>query len=544
VNPEQIAKALQAAQRDGNDQAAAELQRMLSAASRQQTLAEMSGPQKFLAGMGQGAVNLGRQAANLVGLKSDEELQAAQEADRELLGTGAGRAGSIAGEILATAPVGGAIGAGGRALGLTSKLGRLATGAVGQGAAEGALTAGPGNRGAGAALGAAGGAIIPAVGTAALRGIARGIEPTSAARRLMREGVDLTPGQMNPSSSIGQIEEAATNLPGFGPAIQRAREGAQQGWQRAAIGKGGAPGSLPGTVDEAYQSFGPAYGQAKGFPTSPSIMRTAGGDIPLATFPQTRGAFEAAARDPNVMADVAKRKQVNAWLQNKLTQLPGAGRGTQPMDSADLLKLRSDIRDQIRTAGKGAQPDDAQVAILRNAEQAITDALESQLPRQATDALRSTDRAYSQYKIIEDATRRAGDQLQGMTPSQLSAAVRAATPAGVYARGGGGPLRQLAGAGKQVFDTRTPPTGARLATLGGLGWLIGAKPAAALAGAAGLAATTKAGRKVLAGGTAAQKRAKALGIALRRAAGRGGRNAARVGATAAGASAANEFNQE
>jgi hypothetical protein len=358
----------------------------------------------------------------------------------------------------------------------------------------------------------------------------------------MREGVDLTPGQMNPSSSIGQLEEAATNAPFLGPAIQRAREASQQDWRGAVVRQGGAPGTRPGSVDEAYQSFGPAYDQAKGIPTYPKEMRTAGGDIPLASFPQVRGAFTQAVRDPNVMADPAKRKQVNAWLQNKLGQLPQGGRNTAAtMDSEHLLKLRSDIRDQIRVAGKGAQPDEAQVALLQNAEQAITRTLESQFPQAASDALRSTDRAYSQYKIIEDATRRAGDQLQGMTPSQLSAAVKAATPAGAYARGGGGPLRQMAGAGKQVFDVRTPPTGARLAVLGGLGALIGAPAAATVAGATAAAAMTKGGRKFMAGNTKAQRRAKALGVALRRKMSRQGRDAAGNVATAAGALGANEY---
>jgi hypothetical protein len=518
VNPEQIAKAMMLAQRDGNTEAAAELQQMLSSASRQQTLGEMSGPQRFAAGMGQGALNVGRQIKSLTGFRSPEEAAQQREQDAELLATGAGKAGAFTGEVLATAPVGGVVAAGGKRLG-ANVLGRLAAGGAGQGAAEGALMS-EGDRLRGAAAGAAGGVLLPWAGGKAARAVTRGVGASPAARRLMGQGVDLTPGQMNPDSMLGQIEEVSTNLPFVGPAIKKARENAVGDWQKAVTKQAGAPGAAPTSVDSAYQSFGPAYDQAKGFPTSPSIMRTAGGDIPLATFPQTRGAFERAARDPNVMADMAKRKQVNSWLQNKLTQLPGAGRGQQPMDSADLLKLRSDIRDQIRTAGKGAQPDDAQVALLRNAEQSITDALESQLPKQATDALRATDKSYSQYKIVEDAARRAGDQAQGMTPSQLSAAVKGATNAGEYARGGGGPLRKLASSGKQVFDARTPPTGARLAALAPIAYVAGAGPSAAAAGALAFAATNKYGRKALGGGFKAQQKGAALQRALRRKAGR------------------------
>jgi hypothetical protein len=502
----------------------------------------MSGAQRFAAGMGQGAVNLGRQVGNMAGVVSDERMQEFAQRDQPLLDTGAGRAGSFAGEVLATAPVGGLVAGAGKALG-KSLLARVAGGAVGQGAVEGALTAGPGNRGTGAALGAAGGAIIPAVGGAALRALTRGVDPTAAARKLLKEGVDLTPGQMNPRSTIGMLEETGQNVPGIGPMIQRARESSMQDWQRAVIGKGGAPGVKPGSVEDAYRSFSPAYDASKGFPVAPRVMRTAGGDIPLATFPQTRGAFESAVRDPNVYADKQTRKAVGAWLQNKLSALPGAGKGTGTMDSADLLKLRSEIRDQIRAASKGAAPDEAQAALLRNAERSVTDALESQLPKKVTDALRATDKQYGQYKVLEDAARRAGDQLQGMTPSNLSAAVKAATPAGGYARGGGGPLRELAGAGKQVFDARIPPTGARLLVPGTIAAVAGAKPTAvALAGLTALA-TTKAGRKVLGGRTAAQVKAQALQAALRRKAGRGGRAMGRQLATATGAALPEELQE-
>ena len=502
----------------------------------------MSGVEKFTAGMGQGAVNLGRQAGNILGLKgySDEALQEAARVDQALLDTGAGKAGALTGEILATAPVGGAVGALGKTALRGGTAARLLTGAAGQGAAEGALTAGPGNRGAGAAVGAAGGVLLPKAIRGAGSLLARGVRPTAPAKALLREGVDLTPGQMNPRSAFGQLEEAATNVWGVGPLIQDAREAAMGDWRKAARAAALPPGArretANGSLESVYQAYEPAYDVAKGFPTAPRIMRTAGSDTPLASFPQVRGAFEAAARDPNIRADDATRKAAHKWLQNKLTQLPGKGR-TGTVDSADLLKLRSEIRAEIRAAGKGQNPDMATVSILSQAEQSITDALESQLPRQATDALKATDAQYAQYKILEDAVRRSGDQISGTTPSQLSAAVKAATPASQYARGGGGPLRKLASSGKQVFDVRTPPTGARLATLGTAVGLGAAAPAVGIPlGVAGvLAATTKSGRKLLAGGTKAQQAAQRYAAALRRKVGRGGRRFGEAAATATGA---------
>jgi hypothetical protein len=306
-------------------------------------------------------------------------------------------------------------------------------------------------------------------------------------------------------------------------------------WQRAVARKSGAPGTKPGTLDEAFASFEPAYDKARGKPVFPKNFDTG---QPLANFPKVRGLFGDAVSDRNVIADQSTRNTINSWLQNKLTQLPGAGRGTTtPMDSDQLLKLRSDIRTQIRKVSSGKTPNTAQADLLRGAEERLTGLLESQFDDATKAGLRATDQQYAQYKIFEDAVGRAGDQLEGLKPSQLSQAVRAATEPGSYARGAGGPLRKLAGSGKQVFDARTPPTGARLATLGGLAYLVGAKPAAAIAGLTTLAATTKGGRKLLGGATAAQRRARALELALRKNAG----NVIMPTSIAAGSTAARDF---
>jgi hypothetical protein len=64
----------------------------------------MSEGQQFLAGIGQGVYNVGRHAANLVGLVSDADLAKAREQDAPLLSQGAGRGGSLLGQALTIAP--------------------------------------------------------------------------------------------------------------------------------------------------------------------------------------------------------------------------------------------------------------------------------------------------------------------------------------------------------------------------------------------------------------------------------------------------------
>jgi hypothetical protein len=280
----------------------------------------------------------------------------------------------------------------------------------------------------------------------------------------------------------------------------------------------GAPSGAAHDVESLYQSFGPAYDNAKGFPVRPAIVRTAGGDVPLASFPRTQGAFEQAANNPSVRAGGDARAQVHSWLQDALTSLPGKGkRGI--IASEDLTQLRSRIRAEIRAASKGVG--DGSVRLLQQAEKSVTDALESQLPADAASILRATDAKYAQYKIVEDAAGRAGDKPGGITPYNLTQAVKAGTDRGAFARGGGGPLRKLASSGRQVFDNRTPVTGARAITAAPLGYLAYTHPAVGIpaAVAATLGVATKTGRKIVGGNTAAQRKALQMQRALRRKAG-------------------------
>lgn len=132
---------------------------------------------RFVEGMGRGAVETGRQIGNIFGFISDDELADAQAIDKDLMATGMGQFGSVVGEIAATLPVSGGVGMAGKAAGTGlraarsagnisrqgfSRAGRVlqspvARGAV-EGAAIGAIFAGPEHRVAGATGGAAFGA--------------------------------------------------------------------------------------------------------------------------------------------------------------------------------------------------------------------------------------------------------------------------------------------------------------------------------------------------------------------------------------------------
>jgi hypothetical protein len=145
----------------------------------------------FLEGMGAGMMNVARRGTNLLlpdaltpEFASDEAIAEQEELDK-YLEWGHGGGGKLTGELIATAPVGGGVGAAGKGLGRTLLAARRAgsvgkaparalantlNSRVGRGALEGAtfgtIMADPDERGAGAAFGGAVGAGAGALGRA------------------------------------------------------------------------------------------------------------------------------------------------------------------------------------------------------------------------------------------------------------------------------------------------------------------------------------------------------------------------------------------
>lgn len=475
-------------------------------------LAGQNAYQKIAAGVGRGMVHTGRSVGNLFGLVPDSAMAEEKKYDAPLLASGAGKTGNLIGESAVTAPLG--MGAS-QGLGMLGKAGAsLAANPISnaalQGGMQGLATADPGERGANTAIGSLTGGALGA--NQILMGkLLRGMSRTPDAQTLLNHGVSLTPGQLNPTGAMNQFEQAAESLPGAKQIIEPAREAAEHQYQAIIIGKGAAPGSAPlkpgnihDLLQQAYDSYQPLYDQAKGYPVSPQIMRVQGGNVPLAD------TFQAAARAPGVPKSLQNSE--NSWLQDRLTQLP------KNPQSEDLLQLRSDIRQRARMANLKTDTDSGHVAnINQRAEKGVTAALNSQLPTQPLQALASADSNYGNYKIIENAVAKSKDNIAGLTPQKLSQAIYESAQDPAYARGAGGPLRNLAQAGTQVFQNVSPPTGARLATLalGAAGAMHPAVGIPAVVGALGLTGT-QTGRKLAAGMTAPQLKAQQLAAALQR----------------------------
>lgn len=465
----------------------------------------MSGGQRFLAGVGRGMTNIARNVGNLVGLVDDQAIRDANERDKDLLRTRGGMLGNIVGEAAATAPLTLGVGTGFGAIRGAGTAARVITNPITRGVAEGAaqgfVSAGPDNRAGGAITGGIAGGVFPAA-SAAVRGAARGFPRTPEAQFLVDRGVSLTPGQMNPTSAVNQIEETLQSAPLVGSVIRNARENAQAQFNRAVVEQSSlsplsaAASTLDAQLDEAFRAFNSGYAPARGIPVT---LQLAGAGGNRRTLEQALKSVTDKART-GLTPDI--RKNEFRVLSNTLQEVVDAANQRGGLQSDDLLDFRTLIRDRVRSLPQANSTDLALREMYEEAEDVVTQALNNQLPRAAMTAVRAADAKYAQYKTVAAAVRKAGDRPTGFTATNLSNAVRENTPPDLYARGGGGALREFAKAGAQAFEMRAPPTGARIAILGGGAYqpYVGVPVAAGMLAAAG----TQTGRRFAAGQLAGQ----------------------------------------
>jgi hypothetical protein len=338
------------------------------------------------------------------------------------------------------------------------------------------------------------GGLAPAGAAGVLKSVS-GIKPSPSAQLLINKGVDLTPGQLNKGGLIDQLETSFENFPIIGQIIKAPKDKVEEDLRHALIQESAAPGAIvPKTgkasemLDAAYDSFDPAYQTVHGFPLvlqkGKPVIVNVGQNVPMDK------ALQSVVNSRAVMATADTRSSVSGWIQNQLSK---------PIkNSEDLLNIRSAIRSQIRNIKATDVDSSAKRELLNNAEDVITKTLESQLPPNLMKRLQSVDAAYANYKKLEDAVFKGGENF---TSAQVERSIKQGADKGTYARGGGSPLRPLVEAGKEVTAQTLPQTGARLgpmlATAGLIGKGAAAIPAAMLS--AGLVGT-KTGRTLARGG--------------------------------------------
>lgn len=421
----------------------------------QSVLAEMSGTEKALAGVGMGMSRVARGAGQLLGLTKQETVDEAAPRDAALAGTTEGLTGDIIGNLAVTALPG--AGLGGLAMkGATAALPAIlapAASTVGSAATGAALSAGttPIATGESRASAAGMGAVGGAAGDVAVRVAARAAHPimqSDAVKKLLSEGIVPTPGQAIGARTLaGTTEQKVESLPLVGQIIQNAKQrgvgelnlaqlkrsvpvedaakvtsigraGIQQadqvlsqGYQDVldTIGKVAQPFMLPAQA-ATRGAFNPQTG---GFPRVPALP-----ERPSAIVTKI-------ANDPDLaLTDEAKAKLLN-FVKMQFSR-PGIDKATGEM-TADLAKqIDSTLGRVARERSASAIADDRSLGLaLRAVQGEWRDALRQAAPDAATgERLDALNKAYANFVRTERAGAAVGAKEGVFSPAQLQNAVK------------------------------------------------------------------------------------------------------------------------
>lgn len=405
--------------------------------------------------------------------------------DSEPYHTPAGELGTGVGEALALAPLTGPLEAGLGAAGTAKVLPKFLTGAAGrsavQGAVQGSVAAGPGNRGKGALAGGLGAAL----GTTVLGGARRaflGQEASPAAKLLESQGVTLTPGQRNPRGWLNNGEEVAQRVWGIGAGIREARTAALPGFQQAvlrSVHSQRAPPLDPSRpIGERFKSVieglradyhtamdGETIYPARFTPGKPPqhLQSTAPGKPVVGAV----GVLDEALHDGSQKLSDAERKDLSDFVHEQFYQeglprhAPPPGTGIPPVKASQLQGVRSRVRELQRdyTLGTPKQTDTASGRLLGNVNDEMTDVFDTQLPPHKRQILREADSNWREQQVVRRAINNRPQALDGFSPNDVLQAGKALSEDYPKAFGGGYRNRPLAEAANEVLAARSPANG-------------------------------------------------------------------------------------
>jgi hypothetical protein len=240
----------------------ADLQRRAAQLPQSNPTDGMSGPEKFMAGVGKSAYDTGRGIGQLFGAVDAGDVEASRQRDAALMDTSSGLIGNIAGQAAQMAvPVGG----GAKALSFAGKAAPYVGAAVRSGAFGALQGVGQGeSRGLNALSGAAygaGGQAIAAGGGALSRGVASRLSPTD--RSLLQSadvaGLKFGAGQVSQNPLVRTVASQMDRLP-FSGASKRGAQN-QQAFNEAVSSSFGMPAReiTPDVFAKAQQRLGNAF---------------------------------------------------------------------------------------------------------------------------------------------------------------------------------------------------------------------------------------------------------------------------------------------
>lgn len=303
----------------------------------------------------------------------------------------------------------------------------------------------------------------------------------SAARRLSREGVDLTPGQMASGipvigNTLRALEEGASSIPFVGSPIAGARQQSVETFNRAAINRALAPINerLPRGLNAGYEAVEEAQRR----------LGRAYDDILPAVSARIDNAFDDELSVISSLAQTDLTPQLSQQYDNILRDrvfrnIPG----DEVIDGASFKRIESEIGALSREYRTAADPQNRALArVLDDTREVVRDLVARQNPEQA-GRIRDINRGYANLVKVEDAASSTASQAtEGVfSPTQLGVSSRRGATRSQSARGDA-LMQDLAVAGRNIIPSRVGDSGT--ATRGAVtGIVAGLASGAPVAGA-------------------------------------------------------------
>ena len=331
-------------------------------------------------------------------------------------------------------------------------------------------------------------------GDVALGGVAGRMVPVLASQRkrmspqaqtLVREGVQLTPGQAA-GGTAKRFEDAATSAPFMGLSVTAARERGVDSLNRVAaeralrpIGKTLRADTATGNeaIAEIAQQFSRRY---------EDIVPKGGLD---ARDPQLAQDFAAISNITADMTDSSKAQLANIIKERVTNRIQGG-----LIDGAAFKRIEADLTQKAGQFTKSPDPNEQDIGrALQDVLTGLRESLARQNPAYAK-ALADTNKGYSRLATLETAAGRAGNAGGIATPKQLREAYRAGDKS-VRRRAtaqGRRPDQAFYDAAAEVLPSQTPDAGTagRLVNnpfaLGGMGVVAAQNPGVGIPAAVGL----------------------------------------------------------
>lgn len=416
---------------------------------------------------GQELIGKGMQTVGIPGgeaLTEDARARMAAEKQNIAANEAAHPVATGAGEFL-----GGLVAPGGIAGKMVAPANALRAGAL-SGALSGLLSPGDPNhywseKAVGAGVGAAAGAVTGKAGNALASMVAPSFRQTVAT--LMKEGVQLTPGQMA-GGAMKRAEDALGSVPLLGSAIRAAQRRSVETFNRAAINRSLADigATLPPGTDAGHSAIG--------------FAETAFHDAYDAVIPRMIGRLDHGfQKDLNDLVIKAQTENLPPAYQDQLQHvitrdiLEPFRAGSGDIDGKSAQKIGTRLDELINPLKRGGVYEQQMAQYLREADAALDNLMQRQNPalQAAKDRI---DAGYAKFKTVQNASTALGAKDGVFTPAQLSRAVRArdrSKDKAAFARGDA-MMQDLSTAARDVLpqvvpDSGTPERAALMGLIGG-----------------------------------------------------------------------------